>query len=61
MADRPKRQFKVGDKILVNMYAGKIVDARIRAVIERTDGLRLQIDFDDNRTALIQESQVVDD
>ena len=28
----PKREFHVGDKIKVNMHAGKIVDAAVKAV-----------------------------
>jgi hypothetical protein len=55
----PPRQFDVGDKIRVNMHAGNIVDATIKAVITETDGLRLQVDFGFNQTALIHEWQVV--
>jgi hypothetical protein len=53
------RRFNVGDKIRVNMHAGKIVDATIKAVIPETDGVRLQVDFGFNQTALIHEWQVV--
>jgi hypothetical protein len=41
------------------MHAGNIVDATIKAVITETDGLRLQVDFGFNQTALIHEWQVV--
>jgi hypothetical protein len=58
--DQPPRQFNVGDKIRVNMHAEGIVDATIKAVIPETDGVRLQIDFGFNQTALIDESQVVE-
>ena len=57
----PKREYHVGDKIRVNMHAGKIVDAVVKAVIERTDGLRLQVDVGHEKTALIHEWQVVND
>jgi hypothetical protein len=57
--DPTPRQFNVGDEIRVNMHAGKIVDATIKAVISQTDGLRLQVDFGFNQTALIHEWQVV--
>jgi hypothetical protein len=41
------------------MHAGKIVDATIKALIPQTDGVRLQVDFGFNQTALIHERQVV--
>ena len=40
----PDRQFKVGDKVRVNLHHGKIEDAVVRAVIEHTDGTKLQVD-----------------
>ena len=52
------RQFKVGDKIRVNLHHGKIEDAVVKAVIEHTDGLKLQIDFGHEQTALIDLWQV---
>jgi transcription antitermination factor NusG len=58
---KPERQFNVGDKIRVNMHAGKIVDAVVRAIIPETDGLRLQVDFGFEQTALIHVGQVVED
>jgi hypothetical protein len=55
------RQFNVGDKIRVNLHHGKIEDATIRAVISEEDGIKLQIDFGYEQTALIPVSQVVQD
>jgi hypothetical protein len=53
-AKEPKREFKVGDKIRVNLHHGKIEDAVVRAVIEDTDGTKLQVDVVGlNLTALI--------
>jgi hypothetical protein len=43
------------------MHGGKIVDAVIKAIIEKTDGLHYQIDFGNEQTALISERQVVKD
>ena len=40
-AKEPKREYKVGDKIRVNLHHGKIEDAVVRAVIQDTDGRRL--------------------
>jgi len=58
-AKEPKRDFKVGDKIHVNLHHGKIEDAVVRAVIEDSDGTKLQVDFGHEQTALIHEWQVV--
>ena len=55
----PSKQPKVGDKIKVNMHAGKIVDATIKAIIESTDGVKYQVDFGFDQTALIHEWQIV--
>jgi hypothetical protein len=55
----PKHEFKVGDKILVNLHHGKIEDAVVRAVVQQEDGIKLQVDFGHEQTALIHEWQVV--
>jgi hypothetical protein len=52
------RKYKVGDRIQVSLN-NQIFDAVIRAVVEDTDGLRLQVDFGYEQTALIYEWQVV--
>ncbi len=41
------------------MHRSKIVDATVKAVIERTDGKRLQVDFGKDETALVHLWQVV--
>ena len=43
-AKEPKREFKVGDKICVNLHHGKIEDTVVRAVIQDDDGTKLQVD-----------------
>ena len=43
-AKEPKRDFKVGDKVRVNLHHGKIEDAVVRAVIHDDDGIKLQVD-----------------
>jgi hypothetical protein len=50
-----KRQFNVGDAVKVNLHTGRIVDATIKAVIVRIDGVRLRVDFGRDETALIDE------
>jgi len=43
-AKEPKREFKIGDKIRVNLHHGKIEDAVVRAAIQDDDGIKLQVD-----------------
>jgi hypothetical protein len=52
---------KVGDKIRVSMHGGNIVDAVIKAVINKTDGPRYQDDFGFSQTALIREWQICEE
>jgi hypothetical protein len=60
-AKEPKREFRVGDKVRVNLHHGKIEDAVARAVIEHTDGIKLQVDVVGlDLTALIDTKQVVE-
>ena len=52
------RQHKVGDHVLVKLSGGRIVEATIRAVVETTEGVRLQVSFG-SETALIYPWQMV--
>jgi hypothetical protein len=52
--------YAVGDGVKVNLHTGRIVDATIKAIIEHTDGKRLQVDFGKDETALIYLWQVVE-
>ena len=45
--------YAVGDLVKVNPHTGRIVDATVKAVIEGTDGKRLQVDFGKDETALV--------
>jgi len=45
-------EFKVGDRVKINMQRGRIVEAEVRAVVEKTHGVRLQVSFGEE-TALI--------
>jgi hypothetical protein len=58
---KPEREFRGGEKVRVNLHAGKIVDATIRVIIPQTDELRLQADFGFEQSALIHVWQGVDD
>lgn len=51
---------KVGDSLLVKLSGGRIVEATVKAVVENTDGVRLQVSFG-NETALIYPWQIVEE
>jgi hypothetical protein len=52
------RQFKVGDRVTVSLSAGRVGDAIVKAIINRTDGVRLQADYGKDETALVYLWQV---
>jgi hypothetical protein len=39
--------YKVGDPLQVKLSGGRIVEATIKAIIDTTDGVRLQVSFGD--------------
>ena len=51
-------QFKVGDRIQANLH-GRIVDATVSAIVEYTHGIKLQVDFGRDETALVEPRQVL--
>ena len=51
-ASHSETDYAVGDRVKVNLHTGRIVDATVKGVIERTDGKRLQVDFGKDETAL---------
>jgi hypothetical protein len=55
----PAKPHEVGDKIQVSMSGGRIVEAVIKAIIDKTDGLHYLVDFGNEQTALVRASQVV--
>ncbi|MGB2666178.1 MAG: hypothetical protein WAK48_19390 [Candidatus Acidiferrum sp.] len=50
-------KYKPGNPIVVRLNYGRTVEAKIRAVIEQTNGLHLQVDYGHDETALIHEKQ----
>jgi hypothetical protein len=52
------RKYKVGDHLLVKLSGGRIVKATIKAIVDTTEGVRLQVSFE-NETALIYPGQIV--
>ena len=55
------RKYKVGDHLLVKLTSGRIVEATVKAIVETTEGVRLQVDFGYDETALVFERQVVEE
>jgi hypothetical protein len=53
------RKHKMGDRVLVKLSGGRIVQATVKAVSETTEGVRLQVSFGDE-TALIYLWQIVE-
>jgi hypothetical protein len=40
--------------VSVTLHTGLLVDATVRAIVEKTDGTRLQVDYGKNETALVE-------
>jgi hypothetical protein len=53
-----KREAKVGDSVLVKLSGGRIVETIIKAIVDTTNGVRLQVSFGDE-TARIYLWQIV--
>jgi hypothetical protein len=51
--------YKLGHHLLVKLTAGRIAEATVKAVIETTNGVRLQVSFGDE-TALVFPWQIVE-
>jgi hypothetical protein len=47
-------QFKVGDPVSVTLHTGQIVYGTVRAVVLHTDGVKLQVDYGNDETALVE-------
>ena len=60
-AKEPEPEYRVGDHILVKLPVGQIVEVTIRAVVRiaAAEGIKLQVDWGYDQTALIEEWQVV--
>jgi hypothetical protein len=50
----------VGDTVVVRLHNGRIVEAVIKARVEKSDGVRLQVSFG-QETALIHDYQVLEE
>ena len=58
MKARPS-DYEVGDRVKIKLTGGRLVDAEIKAIVETTQGKRLQVSFGDE-TARIYVWQVVE-
>jgi len=47
--ERNINDFSVGDHVMVNMHRDRIVDGTVKAVVNHTDGPRLQVDWGTTR------------
>lgn len=50
---KPERQYKPGDPVTVSLFAGRVIDGVVKTIVNRTDGVRLQVDFGKDETALV--------
>jgi hypothetical protein len=51
---------KIGDRVLVKLSGGRIIEAEIKAIRETTEGVRLQVSFGEE-TARIYLWQIVEE
>ena len=51
-------KYKVGNHVLVKLSGGKMMEATVKAIVDMTDGVRLQGSFGDE-TALMYPWQIV--
>jgi hypothetical protein len=53
------KDYEVGDRVMVKLSGGRLVEAEIKAIVETTEGKRLQVSFG-NETARIHLWQVLE-
>jgi hypothetical protein len=51
-------EYRLGNSVTVRLNDGRIVEGKIKAIIRAKDGIRLQVDYGHEETALIHETQV---
>lgn len=61
MAKKTPEEFGPGQAIRVKPSNGRIEEARVNHVIQHPDGIKLQVDFGHDETALIELWQVLED
>ena len=56
-SEKGEKPYAVGDKVLVKLSGGKLVEGTVKAILDKTDGQRLQVSFE-QKTALLHLWQV---
>jgi hypothetical protein len=51
-------EYKLGNSVIVRLNDGRIVEGKIKAIVRATDGIRLQVDYGHDETALVREKQI---
>ena len=49
-----EHKFQVGDRMSITLHTGRLVDATVRAIVKNTDGVRLQVEYGKDETALVE-------
>jgi hypothetical protein len=49
-----EQPFKVGDRVSVTLHTGRLVDATVKAIVEKSKGIHLQVDYGKDETALVE-------
>jgi hypothetical protein len=61
MEKKAPREYRTGQYVRIKLSGGRIEEAKIASVIPHDDGVRLQVDFGHDETALIELWQIVED
>jgi hypothetical protein len=57
-AKKPDHNYEIGERVEVTLHDGRIMEGVVKAVVDRTDGKRLQVDYGKDETALVHLWQV---
>jgi len=52
------REFSIGGRATASLSSGRVVESTVKAVVNHADGVRLQVDYGKNETALVYLWQV---
>ena len=58
VSNNPECVFKVGDRVSVTLHSGRLVDAIVKGVVPGKRGVKLQVDYGKDGTALVYLWQV---
>lgn len=60
MAKKAPKEYKPGQHVVVKLSNGGIEEARSNHVVQGSDGIKLQVDFGHDETALLETWQVIE-